>query len=46
MLVLEAFSLKRTGIMKDTHSGIFRWARRQVFEEKEGKKTVSFAFSP
>lgn len=42
---LGPFPSRGTGITKDTHSNSIRWARKQVFEEKERKETVSFAFS-
>lgn len=46
LLVLGDFSLWGTGIRKGKHGDISLGARKPVLEEKEGKKTVTFAFNP
>lgn len=45
-LVLWTFCLQEPDIVKNTHTDLFEWARKQTFEKKEENKTVPLAFSP
>ena len=45
-LVLWTFCLQEPDVVKNTHTDLFEWGRKQTFEKKEENKTVPLAFSP
>lgn len=45
-LVLWTFCLQEPDVVKSTHTDLFGWARKHVFDKKEENKTVPLAFNP
>lgn len=45
-LVLWTFCLQEPDVVKNTHTDLFEWARKQTFEKKEENKTVPLPSAP